>query len=213
MKLSNPLARFFSGRDDAEKAGTPEQEFWDWFQKNEASLFNFENHQEQSFNRLAKELHAVNEHLTFEFGPKIDGRRDFVISADGIREAFTAVEALYAAAPELARWKFIKFRPRRSPCDISTGDITVKASGVRIHLERYANNVDLTLYIPEFREEASNSFKTIVYLLLDEAIGEYDVETYVGGISVKHISAAPEETLSLNELPQVFDSAKAKIVH
>lgn len=158
-------------------------------------------------------MHAVNQHLTFEFGPKIEGRRDFVISADGIREAFTAVEALYAAAPELARWKFIKFRPRRSPCDISTGDITVKASGVRVHLKRYANNVDLTLYIPDFREEASNSFKTIAYLLLDEAIGEYDVETYVGGIAVKHISAASEDTLSLEELPPVFDSAKAKIVH
>src|ERR1700692_1741982 len=98
---------------------TPEQAFWKWFQSNESSLFAFEKDQEHTFDRLGAEVHKLNPSLTFECGPKENGRREFVISADGIREAFPEVEALYASAPSLPRWKFIKFRPRRTPSDTS----------------------------------------------------------------------------------------------
>ncbi len=95
-----------------------EADFWKWFQTNEAMLFDFDRDQEAVFDRLAGEMHKVHQSLTFEFGPKENGRREFVISVDGIKDAFPSVEALYAAAPTLERWQFIKFRPRREPFDI-----------------------------------------------------------------------------------------------
>lgn len=76
------------------KQVTPEQSFWAWFQNNQDFLFDFEKDQERVFDRLATEMHKVNPSLTFEFGPKEDGRREFTISADGIRKAFPAVQAL-----------------------------------------------------------------------------------------------------------------------
>ena len=63
---------------------TPESDFWLWFEKNQISLFDFERDQERTFNRLAAEMHKVHPSLTFEFGPKTGGRREFVISAGGI---------------------------------------------------------------------------------------------------------------------------------
>ena len=97
---------------------TPEQAFWSWFEKNEKRLFTFETDRDRVFNELAGKLKQVHESVTFEFGPVEDGKREFVISADGIKDAFPAVEKLYALAPKLPRWKFIKFRPRRAAMDI-----------------------------------------------------------------------------------------------
>lgn len=80
-----------------------EKAFWDWFQANDERLYNFERDQEPTFDLLQTELQKVDKNLTFEFGPVENGRREFIISAGGIREAFPKVESLYATAPVLSR--------------------------------------------------------------------------------------------------------------
>lgn len=185
---------------------TPEESFWKWFQSNEDALFNFERDREATFDRLAAEMHKLDPSLTFEFGPIEGGRREFVISADGIRDAFPEVEALYAAAPALPRWKFIKFRPRRSPHDINYGNVSVQASSVRVQMKKNGQVADLTVFIPEYTEENRKAYTTIAFLLLDGALGEYDVETRVGHI---HVGASPHDTrqmYSLEALPRAFDA-------
>ncbi len=199
------LAAFFLGIFRAD-AATPEQGFWTWFQKNDAALFDFEHDQGRVFDRLAKEMHKINPNLTFEFGPKKDGQREFVISADGIKTAFPAVEALYATAPPLPHWKVIRFRPRREPADISYNNVSVKASSVRVHMEINGRIADLTVFIPGYTAENRDSYTAINYLLLDQALGEFDVETYVGQIRVESSPGIGQKTYSLAELPAAFDS-------
>ena len=104
---------------------TVEARFWQWYQNHEDTLFQFEKDQERVFEILAVELHKIRPDLTFEFGPVKNGRRDFVISADGIKAAFPAVEFVFASAPKLKRWTFIKFRPRRSPMNLDYGGVQV----------------------------------------------------------------------------------------
>jgi hypothetical protein len=111
---------------------TPEENFWRWFQNHQDMLYDFERNQAQVFGELSTELHRVNSDLTFEFGPIENGRRELVISADGIRAAFPAVQALYAAAPSLPRWKLTKFRPRRKPMDVNDQGISVSAASVTV---------------------------------------------------------------------------------
>jgi len=188
------------------KASSPEQAFWNWFQNNDAELFNFETDQERVFDRLAREMHKVNPSLTFEFGPKQNGQREFVISADGIKAAFPAVEALYSAAPSLPHWKVVKFRPRREPFDISYKGANVKASSVKVHMELNGRVADLTVFIPGYTSAESGSYGAINYLLLDQALGEFDVETYVGEIRIESSPHPDEKTYSLAELPAAFDS-------
>src|SRR5258705_9521609 len=104
--------RLFGGK--AETAST-EGFFWKWFIKNERRLFEFDTAQEKIFGELSKELKKVHGDLTFEFGPVQDGKREFVLSAGGIKSAFPSVESLYAKAPPLPRWVWVKYRPRRIP--------------------------------------------------------------------------------------------------
>ena len=74
-------------------AGSKEQTFWSWFQRNSDTLYHFERDRQRIFDQLAAEMHRVNPELTFEFGSVLDdGAREFVISAGGVKTAFPAVE-------------------------------------------------------------------------------------------------------------------------
>jgi hypothetical protein len=192
---------FFGGRAHASAEG----DFWRWFQQNEAMLFDFERDQEAIFDRLAGEMHKVHPALTFEFGSKDNGRREFIISADGIKDAFPSVEALYASAPTLARWEFIKFRPRQEPFDIEYRDVAVRAGTVSVLLEPDGQKVGITVFIPGYTEEARETYVGIAFLFLDHALGEHDVETRVGFIDVKAVAPGSTPTRSLQDLPKVFD--------
>lgn len=188
---------------------SPETEFWKWFQSNEAMLFDFEQDRERIFDDLLAEMHKVHPQLTFEFGPKNDGRREFVISADGINEAFPNVESLYAAAPKLTKWILVKFRPRREPFDIEYGGVSVRADTVLLRLEPDGDQAAIAVYIPGYSKAEYNTYATIAFLMLDQALGEYDVEMRVGTIEVQDFPANRTGLLSLAELPAAFDAMMA----
>jgi hypothetical protein len=193
------------GFSASDASATPETDFWTWFEKNQTELFDFEHDREKTFDRLAVEMHKVDPNLTFEFGPKQDGQREFVISADGIRKAFPKVESLYASAPPLPKWKFIKFRPRREPFDLNYNGVSVKASSVLALVEHSGQLAGITLYIPGYTSTARKTYLGIAFLFLDQALGEYDVETRVGFVEVKAPSAASPGARPLSELPKSVD--------
>jgi hypothetical protein len=151
-------------------------------------------------------MQKVHPSLTFEFGPVQAGKREFIISADGIREAFPKVEGLFAAAPPLPKWTVIKFRPRRDPFDLEYGGISVKANAVSILMQADGARAGLTVLIPGYTEAQRKTYVGIAYLLLDQALGEYDVETRVGFIEVKAPSASARGAVTLQKLPKAFDA-------
>lgn len=184
-----------------------EAAFWKWFTTNEPRLFFFEKDQESLFNELAREIHRVDRDLTFEFGPVEDGRREFVISADGIKSAFPAVEALYSAAPDLDRWIWVKYRPRRHPIlDLELDGLSVKVDEVSYLLARDGEKVGIVLFFENYSVEAKTTFEQIGYLFLDEALGEFAIETQVGFIEIHgRDSKYFDQSHSLKELPAQFD--------
>lgn len=185
---------------------TPEQEFWKWFQKNETSLFNFEKNQDAVFQTLSTQMKKVHESLTFEFGPIKEGKREFVISGDGDKKAFPAVENLHADAPKLDRWVFIKFRPRRTPMDIEYSGVRVKTDDVFCTVEPDRGKAGITVFIRGYQVEQHKTYAGITFLMLDQALGEYDVETKVGFIQTKPFSAASElEKKPFKEVAKIFD--------
>ena len=186
-------------------AASPESDFWVWFRQNEDEIFNFERNQEAVFDKLAARMQRVNSSLTFEFGPKQAGKREFVISADGVKDAFPIVEKLYSAAPQLSKWKVIKFRPRRDAFDINYQGVSVQAASVTIAIKREGAKAALTVLIPGYTELKRESYAGIAFLMLDQALGEYDVETRVGVIHVASPSPRYGQVHSLADLPKAFD--------
>jgi hypothetical protein len=186
--------------------------FWHWFADNDDRLFHFERDQEPTFDALAAAMNNVDPDLTFEFGPVQEGRRDFVISAGGIRRGFDAVQRLAAAAPRSHRWNVIPFRPRRPIGNIIEFDgVRVDPASVEYSLLSSKTAVGIYLFIPGYTDDDSR-FGQSAYLLLDEALGEYDVEMKLGLIKM----FAPESQTNgprypLIELPLHFDDVYQRL--
>jgi hypothetical protein len=187
--------------------GTPQERFWAWFQKNEGRLFDIEKDLNQKFAELRRALDAFHDGLAFEFGPVIDGRRDFVISADGIKSSFPFVESLVAAAPQLPRWNVIKFRPARQfDAPFRYEGITAESSHVEFSIHHDADKPAITLYFKNYDDALSKQFLGLTFLLLDNFLGEYNVALKVGEIrTVAASESVSRPRLPLTELPDTFD--------
>ncbi len=209
MNQNNPLLRvlfsmFMMSAGSAH--ASPESDFWKWFGHNETALFDFERDQERTFDRLAAEMQKIHPDLTFEFGPKQNNQREFVISADGIREAFPKVESLFASAPSMPNWKFIKFRPRRPPFDLRFEGISVKANSISVSIQVDGAKAGLTVFIPGYSKATHKAYAGIAFLFLDQALGEFDVETRVGFIDVVAPAETAKTSVTLAQLPLAFDT-------
>lgn len=184
---------------------TPQQQFWHWFTQHEGELFDFEADRERLFDRVAAELQKVDPDLTFEFGPG-QARREFVISAGGMKRAFQAVSALVDAAPSLERWRVTAFRRRRTPTNaVEFRGKRVNPKDVQFSLVDNGRIAGVYLFIPGF-SDGDLEMKQIGYLLLDDVLGEYDVETRLGLIKMLPPETPTEwQRYPLQKLPERFD--------
>src|SRR5437867_1052929 len=129
-----------------------EGRFWNWFQAHDSALFAVKTGSEPICGELSEELHRVHPALTFEFGPVDSGRREFVLSADGIRDAFPAVLALGRTAPALAHWTITQFRPPRPDVtQISVGGLQLDARTVQFLAELDGDRTGLTVSVPGYK--------------------------------------------------------------
>ena len=193
-------------------SATKEESFWAWFQANEATLYSFERGDSAVTNELMNELHKVHRKLSYEiWSPDDDGRRNFIVSADGYVEAFPEVEALHDAAPKLPRWSITKFRPREI---LEEGKVVVTQDGVRQAGDmRYVLKIEegmavISLYLPGAENRPSQANNYIARLHLLDFLGEEDFGLFVRQISVLDVT---DETYNLSKpifkLPAEFDAA------
>jgi hypothetical protein len=186
--------------------------FWKWFKDNSQLIFDFEKSQEQIFDLLGNELNKIDENLTFEFGPIKNNKREFIISADGIRESFDSVEKLYELRPELPEWIIIKFRPRKKiNYDIKIDDITISPKDIYYSLFKDEKKVGIMVFIKDY-DDGNEIYTQLAFLFLDGALGEYDMETKVGWIEFSDFNSDHySKALPSNTIQENFDRAYKKI--
>lgn len=190
-----------------------EQEFWEWFSKNEKEIFSFETDREKILDSISNNLAKYKDGLVFEISQVVGGKREFIISADGIAELFPDVEAISRPAPHFDRWIIIPFRPRLN--DYASFQLVyagkdLDPSKIWIYYRFEEGNFDLIVYHPEYSEEERDIFVSASYILLDMALGEYDV---VKGIRYIDHQRTPENPADIglkpfSELRSIFDSYK-----
>lgn len=186
--------------------------FWNWFAANSDIVFNFENNQEVVFKKLTKQIKKVNSNLTFEIGPIHNGKREFIISADGIQKAFKSVEKLYSKKIELKKWHIIKFPPRRKNLlSIKIGKLEIKPSDLQylFFVDENPKKIGLLVLINNYDKSQYNVYSKIVYLFLDQILGEFDVETYLGAIEIQGFDSEYfNKTKEISDMANNFDLLK-----
>ena len=168
----------------------------------------FEHDQEAIFDELQNQLHKVNEHLTFEISTIKNGKREFIISADGIREAFSPVIALFDSSPKFNEWTIIAFRPPIGVgFSITIADYSLGPEDIWFLHEADGDLIGLVLYIRDLNEENEELAAQASYILLDTALGEFVVETKVSFIEREPLPSDPGAIglLPFTSIVDVFD--------
>ena len=184
------------------------KEFWDWFINHEAEYYEFEKNQDHLFNELIKKLQKVSKAACFEFSTAKNGKREFIISADGIISEASKIKVLVNAAPKLAKFKIIAFRPRKGDGIIEMGDLRLTADAITFNYSfNEVNRVDLMLHIDKPVAYNEQQLMGAVFVLVDMTVGEYDMMTKVGMIEIagKGTMGLPKPR-KLSELPTILDT-------
>lgn len=172
----------------------PYKEFWKWFVANEEALFASTEPMSEVYQELYARLQKVHHTLVFETSAKPNAVRELTISADGAHEGIEHVEALVDVAPQLPRWKIIRFRSRNRDIignSIEVGDVKLSTSDIEYELKLYENAkskmpiIGITLYMKGCGDPPDKAYMTIGFIMLDGAIGEYDMAMKVGPIEFK----------------------------
>ncbi len=184
-----------------------ESRFWDWFQKNSDQLFQLEADQPALLEELSAQLNRVYRGLTFELGPVEDGKREFIVSADGIRDRFPAVRRLVDAAPAMPNWTVIAFRPPKDfDVVVEIGSQRLGSDDVWFSSQPDRDRTGLALYIRGLTKRNEPLLAQAAFILLDSALGEYDVETLIGTVKLYPLPPDPavRGLRPFREIRQVF---------
>lgn len=185
------------------------QKFWEWFSIRSDKYFQFEGDEARLFSELKSALTKVNPSLVFEFGPITkEGTREFVVSAGGIVSVFPVVSEMFENAPSLPKWKIIAFRqPRPEISRIEIEGLGIDLEDVFFEYSVMNGMMDLLLYIKGFKE--SPEFTVITFILLDNLLGEHDVEMYVGSIEKFSLDESHKIDLKpISILPEIMRAHK-----
>jgi len=188
-----------------------EQDFWDWFSKNANAYFHFEKNQNVLFTTLKTKLNRINPDLVFEFGPiKDDETRELIISADGIKTAFPIITNLVNQAPTLKNWKFIAFRqPRAEVTQINYQNLLVRFDDIFFRYSKDNGKIGLELNIRGFND--SPEWTPVVFIILDNVLGEYQTEMSLSYINKKKLNEAELGSLfPIRALPGVIEDYQSE---
>ncbi len=213
--------------------------FWEWYSDRANHLF--EEIEAGRCGELHPEVSAkVNElwpTFAWVFGPPPEGKtgHSFTLSGEGILARQFLTEEWLRRAPDLDNWTFYA---SRQPDEFRPG-LTIEINGhsfdfggfwISPQLDEDREMVDITAWHPEFEKADERTSSTVLFLMLDEILGEYGVDTWLGVIetSDKKLAEAmpggelreylhnlevtrgwkkypPPETYSVYELPELTD--------
>ena len=182
--------------------------FWQWFAKESATIFRFEQDRDRVLDALSDRLASIHPSLTFEIGPPEEGRRELILSADGDKNAFPYVVGLANSAPTLDLWEVIPFRPPKNldrfP-KVLFGGVELSVDDVWFTHETEGHIFHLDLFIPNLTDENHDTLAGAAFLLLDMALGEYVVETRIGGIEFRPLGESGQQMQRLRRIPSLVN--------
>jgi len=155
-----------------------EEQFWDWFLENEAELFygtDSEIDRERIFDGLTERIKAIDSNLAYAFSPVLkNDTKEFIVSADGLKESFEQVENLISKAPEHDHWIFLAFRQPNQGDDLSIkmGELEIGYKDIFFRFLVEVDQLSIELNIRNY--DGSGFQQNAVYILLDSLLGEYD---------------------------------------
>ncbi|WP_404385706.1 hypothetical protein LL946_05820 [Knoellia locipacati] len=161
---------------------------------------------------ISSRVKAVDDRLAWELGPGRVAQHVLVVSPEGDPDVRAVARRWLRAAPEPATdetWEYADAR-QRGTCDgsLAIGPHSIRFSEVVVGARREGSHLDVSIHHPSFRDLPEQARQQVTMLALDEAIGENDVETWLGGITPA--VEAPLDGFPLAQLAPLVDGLAAE---
>ena len=171
--------------------------FWKWFAQNSERLKNAERDMRVG-NELSDQLRHLHQPpgytgtgpgLSFDLGPRREGRHEFIVSAGGIAPAFRLARELVAHAPEIPGWRVSALIP---PMNIETllTECEMKADDIWFQASPAGAKLNVTLYIRNLPPEKEHDILETKYFLL-YALGEQAFATKISHFDCQILPSSP----------------------
>lgn len=190
--------------------------FWSWF--TEVAPRFYATIEAGNCPDLAAEVSARTDELLPGFGwcfgpgPEQVGGHSFTLSGEGMLGRQLLALQWHALAPEIEGWTFFPFR---QPGPIAGHVIEFDgerfdpaAIWITAHLDEEDENVDIVAWHPAWKGRERNECLRVLFLFLDEALGEYGTEWWIGEIEIADTQLA--HAFPLEELSQFVAEATQK---
>ena len=197
-------------------------EFWSWFSQRSNEIYqavDAANH-DWLVEQMSAAVSAIQPDLAWVFGPGADGvGHSFTVSGEGLVEKQILAEFWRQRAPELPNWTFHASRQpataeRLAAAGIQVGEneqVDVAGFQVRPSVDEERQVVDITAWHPSLDVVPKEHHPQILFLLLDDALGEFGTGNWIGEIEVKPLdkkglfrrsgSSESEQPMTLLDLP------------
>ncbi|QQR75038.1 MAG: hypothetical protein IPJ17_05505 [Holophagales bacterium] len=189
----------------------PVDSFWEWFRENQDSFRSMSPPNETVLNAIEDRLARIEPGLVPEFALEGGRATTFVISADGVRDRFRAVMETVKRAPALPGWKVVAFRQPGDPSlEVEIRGVRLGAADLWFSSEADGQKTGLSLYVRGLTESNRQELMRLGFILLDNALGEFLVETAVGFIDWQPLPSDPGPPL--RPFPEIQAAVRA-VVH
>lgn len=188
--------------------------FWSWFTQNKSRFSNLELDRENLVPEIVDHLRQLSQNLTIEVEPPKSGIRVMAISADGIEKDFPLVKQVVAAAPSIEGWRIVAFRQpgKLKGMELKYLGITLDTDKMWILPIEDKDGFDLIIFFPNYTDDKRNLFINGTYVLLDNAIGEYNVVKGIRTLDFQKLPPANDRKgiVPFTDLPKVFAEYQTK---
>ena len=184
-------------------------EFWSWFQANSNRfLLTID---EGNCDFLTQETTEAVHKLglgAWVYGPPPKGAQghSLTVSGEGVIHKQFLTEYWLSQAPKIEGWSFHASRQAgqlNGYINIKDLKIEFQAMWIRVHVDNEREKVDISVWHHHFPELDDKDRFTITFIVLDEVLGEYGTDNWVGEINFA--AQAEKESMPVAELKEYVD--------
>lgn len=190
------------------------QEFWDWFPTIAGRYGELLQNQQgdQVVPEMNEQMEALLPSLSWVFGNEQEGH-SFTLTGEGQIGKQLLTEFWLSQSVDVAGWTFFGSRQPSAPeslKDMAIGiseqeQVDAKTFLIRTAVDDEAEIIHITAWHPAFEQLDEEHHAPILFIFLDEALGEFGTQTWLGEIDIAPVTAG-NDTRSLADLPQFIES-------
>ncbi|MGC4100291.1 DUF695 domain-containing protein [Ferruginibacter sp.] len=201
------LKKIFGSGNKQPVINTP-GEFWDWFIKEEKSIFNAVKNQQNamaSLDKVIANLQQLNPGLFALLGMYDDATAELIITPDGDVKNIVFAEDIAKAAPQMAGWKITALKPAVPIADMSIDMYDMEFSSEKISFfavndAATPDEIEIHIVHKDYKKDFHKEIASGSLIYLDNLIGEILLATLVDDIYFDAPDEVTEELIPIKKL-------------